>query len=115
MKSNRSRKLVVAVAVSTRAPEAPSPVVRHLLDGVVRQAARGDRAALATVTRELRARMVAHAEEHLARFDMDAEDVVQDVLLALLDRALPAPRREACAVEWLMGQVALFAQPDLVA
>ena len=90
-------------------------MVRYFLDGVIRRAARGDREALALLAREFRMQMVEHAEDHMARFDIDAEDVVQNVLLALLERALPEPPRSACAVQWLLDCVALFAQPDLAA
>lgn len=92
-----------------------APIVRHLLDGVVRRAARGEREAIALLAREFRAQMVEHAEQHLARLDMDADDVVQQVLVALLDRALVEPARAECAVGWLLDRVALFAQPDLAA
>jgi len=96
------------------APEL-APVVRHILDAVVRRAARGERKAIARLARSFRARMVDHAEFHLARFDADAEDVVQEVLIALLERALVEPRRDECAVSWLLDRVALFAQPNLAA
>jgi hypothetical protein len=92
-----------------------SPVVRHLLDGVIRRAARGDRNANARLARDFYRQMVEHAEEHMARFDMNSEDVAQNVLLALLERALVEPPRAVCAVQWLLDRVALFAQPDLAA
>jgi hypothetical protein len=56
--------------------------------------------------------MVAHADKHLARFDMDAEDVVQDVFLAMLGRTLTCPPSSRCAVHWLLDTLAVFAQPD---
>jgi hypothetical protein len=40
---------------------------------------------------------------------------VQNVFLALLERALVEPPRAVCAVQWLLDRVALFAQPDLAA
>jgi len=94
---------------------AQSPVVRHFLDGVIRGAAGGDRDAIEQLAREFRPQMVDHAEHHMARFDMDAEDVVQNIFLALLERALVEPPRAVCAVQWLLDRVALFAQPDLAA
>ncbi len=108
-KSNRALSSLHTVAA------AQSPVVRLLLDGVIRRAARGDRDAIEQLARDFRPQMVEHAEEHMARFDMDAEDVVQNVFLALLERALVEPPRAACAVQWLLDRVALFAQPDLAA
>lgn len=108
-KSNRALSSLHTVTA------AQSPVVRLLLDGVIRRAARGDRDALEQLAREFRPQMLEHAEEHMARFDMDAEDVVQNVFLALLERALVEPPRAVCAVQWLLDRVALFAQPDLAA
>jgi len=92
-----------------------APIVRHFLDGVVRRAARGERDAIALLARDFRPQMVDHAEANLARLDMDAEDVVQEVFVALLDRALVEPPREVCAVTWLLDRVSLFARPDLAA
>lgn len=109
-KSNRALSSLHTVAAAQQ-----SPVVRYILDGVIRRAARGNRDAIDQVARELRPELVEHAQEHLARFDMDAEDVVDDVLLALLERALVEPSRKVCAVQWLLDRVALFAQPDLAA
>jgi hypothetical protein len=109
-KSNRA-----FVSTDNTAAWALPPIVRHRLDGVVRRAARGERDAIAQLARELHPQMVEHAEEHLARFDMDAEDVVQSVFLALLERSLVEPPRAVCAVTWLLDRVALFAQPDLAA
>ena len=109
-KSNRAHSSVHTVITREL-----SPVVRHLFDGVIRRAARGSRAAIAQLARDFHPQMLEHAEEHLARFDMGPEDVVQNVLLALLERALVEPPRAACAVQWLLDRVALFAQPDLVA
>jgi hypothetical protein len=108
-KSNRALSPLHTVAA------AQSPVVRHLLDGVIRRAARGDHAAIDQLARQFRPQMVEHAEQHMARFDMDTEDVVQNVFLALLERALVEPPRAVCAVQWLLDRVALFAQPDLAA
>jgi hypothetical protein len=42
--------------------------------------------------------MIDHAEQHMARFDKDAEDVAQNIFLALLERALVEPPRAVCAV-----------------
>src|SRR3974390_1802821 len=74
-----------AIRPQGAAPERLSPVVHHLLDGVARKALAGDRGAIDTLARELRADMVEHAQAHLGRFDCDAEDVVQDVFLAMLE------------------------------
>jgi hypothetical protein len=115
---NMNRKSNRALSSLNTIAAAQSPVVRHLLDGVIRRAARGKRDAIDQLAREFHPQMVEHAEEHMAhmaRFDMDAEDVVQNIFLALLERALVEPPREVCAVQWLLDRVALFAQPDLAA
>ncbi len=93
----------------------PSPVVRHILEAVIRRAVRGDHAAIDTLAHDFRNEMVAYAEAHMARFDVDAEDVVQNVFAALLERQLAAPPRARSAVAWLLDTVALFAQPDQAA
>jgi hypothetical protein len=108
-KSNRALSSLHTIAA------AQSPVVRHLVDGVIRRAARGERDAIDQLARDFHAQMLEHAEEHMARFDIGAEDVVQNVFLALLERALVEPPRAVCAVQWLLDRVALFAQPDLAA
>lgn len=116
-KSNRalsSLNTVAAAAPPSQSPS-PSPVVRHLADGVIRRATRGDRDAVAQVARELHAQLVDHAEQHMARFDIEPEDVVENIYVALLERSLVEPPRAVCALTWLLDRVALFAQPDLVA
>src|SRR5215469_13697586 len=70
-KSNRAFK-----SLNHNAAWALPLIVRHRLDGVVRRAARGERVAIAQLAREFRPQMVEHAHRHLARFDMDEEDVV---------------------------------------
>ena len=110
-KSTRSN---AALRLSIPAAALP-PVVRHVLDGVVRRAVRADRGAIDTLARQLRAEMVAHADAHLERFDMDAEDVVQNVFVAMFERKLRCPPPARCAVQWLFDTVAIFAQPDLAA
>ena len=88
------------------APARLSPIVHHLLDAVARDAIAGDRAAIERLARELRADMVEHAHAHLRRFDCDAEDVVQDVFLAMLERNLPQAPRGQSAVAWLLALIA---------
>ena len=62
----------------------------------------GKRGAIDTLARELRADMVEHAQAHLGRLDCDAEDVVQDVFLALLEGHLPPAPEGESAVVWLL-------------
>lgn len=104
---NRNRhQSAAAILPQGAAPERLSPLVHHLLDRVARRALEGDAAAIAELARGFRAEMVEHAHAHLRRFDCDAEDVVQDVFVALLEGSLRrAPKRES-AVVWLLGIVA---------
>ena len=88
------------------APARLSPVVHHLLDAVARDAIAGDRAAIERLARDLRAAMVDHAHAHLRHFDCDAEDVVQDVFLAMLERRLPQVPRDQSPVVWLLALIA---------
>jgi hypothetical protein len=60
-KSNRALSSLHTIAA------AQSPVVRHLLDSVIRRAARGERDAVDQLAREFHPQMLAHAEEHMAR------------------------------------------------
>jgi len=102
MKKINRHTTAAAIRPQGAAPERLSPLVHHLLDGVARCALAGDRAAIELLARELRADMVEHAHAHLGRLDGDAEDVVQDVFLAMLEGTLrPAPRGES-AVAWLL-------------
>lgn len=102
MKKFNRHTTAAAVRPQGAAPERLSPLVHHLLDGVARDALTGDRAAIATLARELRADMVEHAHAHLGRLDCDAEDVVQDVFLALLEGHLPPAPDGESAVVWLL-------------
>ncbi len=103
MKKTNRYATASAVRPQGAAPERLSPVVHHLLDGVVRDALAGDRGAIETVARELRADMVEHAHAHLRRFDCDADDVVQDIFLAMLEGKLRQAPKSESAVVWLLG------------
>jgi DNA-directed RNA polymerase specialized sigma24 family protein len=102
MKKTNRYATATAIRPQGAAPERLSPLVHHLLDGVARDALAGKRAAIETLARELRADMVEHAQAHLGRFDCDAEDVVQDVFLALLEGYLPPAAEGESAVVWLL-------------
>ena len=103
MKKPNRHASPAAIRPQGAAPERLSPVVHHLLDGVARKALAGDRGAIETLARELRADMVEHAQAHLGRFDCDAEDVVQDVFVALLEGTLRQAPRGQSAVLWLLA------------
>jgi hypothetical protein len=86
-----------------------APIEMHFLEGVARRALAGDREAVDTLARELRVEMVAHADAHLARFDVDAEDVVDALLLSMLEGTLPVPARSESAVLWILREIASLA------
>ena len=109
MKKPNRHASPAAIRPQGAAPERLSPVVHHLLDGVARKALAGDRGAIETLARELRADMVEHAQAHLGRFDCDAEDVVQDVFVALLEGTLRQAPKGQSAVVWLLAIVEIQA------
>jgi DNA-directed RNA polymerase specialized sigma24 family protein len=102
MKKINRHATAAAIRPQGAAPERFSPLVHHLLDGVARQALAGKRAAIDLLAHALRPDMVEHAQAHLGRFDCDAEDVVQDVFLALLEGHLPPAPQGESAVRWLL-------------
>jgi len=98
LRSHAVRSLFAAA--SSAAPAAPP---RDLLDPLVRRAAEGDRSAIGALGRSFRPRLVAAARVHLQR--ADAEDVVQDVFVLLLEGKLPPPGPHEAAVPWLLRAV----------
>jgi len=106
MKKKSRFQSAAAILPQGAAPERLSPVAQHYFDDVARRALEGDRDAIEKLAREFRAEMVDHADAHLGRFDCDAEDVVQDVFVAMLERKTPRAPRRASAVAWLLGLLA---------
>ena len=53
--------------------------------------------------------MVEHADAYLRRFDCDAEDVVQDVFVEMLEGKLAQAPESESAVVWVLGRVAVRA------
>ena len=106
MKKNNRHQSAAAILPQGAAPERLSPLVHHLHDGVARRALAGNRAAIAELARGFRAEMVEHAHAHLRRFDCDAEDVVQDVFVEMLEGKLRRAPKSESAVVWLLGIVA---------
>ncbi len=58
MKKNNRHQSAAAILPHGAAPERLSPLVHHLLDGVVRRSLEGDRAAIAEVARRLRGELL---------------------------------------------------------
>jgi Sigma-70 region 2 len=106
MKKTNRFQSAAAILPQGAAPERLSPVTHHYFDDVARRALDGDRDAIEKLAREFRAEMVDHASAHLGRFDCDAEDVVQDIFLAMLERTIRRAPKRASAVAWLLGLIA---------
>jgi DNA-directed RNA polymerase specialized sigma24 family protein len=88
-------------------PASQSP--RDLLDPLVRRAAHGDRSAIGALGRSFRPQLFAAARAHLPAFD--ADDVVQDLFVRLLERKLfPPPAARESAVAWLLEAVGALAR-----
>jgi DNA-directed RNA polymerase specialized sigma24 family protein len=109
VKKNNRHQSAAAILPQGAAPERLSPLVHHLLDGVARRALEGNRAAIAELARTYRDEMVEHAHAHLRRFDCDAEDVVQDVFVEMLEGTSSRAPKSESAVVWLLGIVAVRA------
>jgi DNA-directed RNA polymerase specialized sigma24 family protein len=80
------------------------------LDALVRDAFAGDRSALDTIARELQPRLVHEARATLGDLEYEAEDVVQDLFVAILERRVRAPRGRGEALARLLRLVGLFAR-----
>jgi hypothetical protein len=106
LRSNAVRSLFNSSASNSSAETAATP--GDLLDGLVRRAAHGDRNAIAALARSFRPQLVAEARKHLQL--ADAEDIVQDVFVLLLEGTLRPPRTRERAVPWLLRTVCSIAE-----
>jgi RNA polymerase sigma-70 factor (ECF subfamily) len=89
------------------APEPQPP--RDLLDPLIRRAAQGDRNAIGALARTFRPQLVGTARKHLDNRS-DAEDLVQDLFVLLLEGKLDPPRSREPALGWLLRTVATLAE-----
>ena len=106
MKTIRNTSAVRSLSPAT----SPSPSEPgELFDPLVRRAAAGDRNAIGALARSYRRQLVAAAREHVPSFD--AEDVVQDLFVLLLERNIDPPSADEPAVAWLLLTVARHAKP----
>jgi hypothetical protein len=80
------------------------------LDDAIRRALGGDRDALATVARELHPRLVREARTMLGDLDHEADDVVQDLFVAILEGRIRAPKGRGEGVPMLLRLVCVFAR-----
>ena len=100
MKTTRNTRAVRSLSPSPSEP-------RDLFDPLVRRAAAGDRNAIGALARSFRRQLFAAAREHVPSFD--AEDVVQDLFVLLLERNVVPPSADEPAVAWLLHTVATLA------
>jgi DNA-directed RNA polymerase specialized sigma24 family protein len=80
------------------------------LDAQVRLAFLGDRNALDAVARELQPELVYEARRHLGDLEVEADDVVQDLFVAILERRVRAPRGRGEALALLLRLTRVFAR-----
>ena len=92
----------------SRATSLSPSKLRDLFDPLVRRAAAGDRDAIGVLARSFRLQLIAAACKHVSAFD--AEDVVQDLFVLLLERKIVPPAADKRAVAWLLRTVARFAK-----
>jgi hypothetical protein len=104
MKPNRSNAALRIVASSTQA----HPPLD--LDDVIRRAFEGDRDALAIMFRELRPRLIREARITLGDLDHEADDVVQDLAVAILEGRVRAPRGRREGLPALLRLTGVFAR-----
>ena len=75
------------------------------MDDLVLGAARGDETAIAHVAAFFGDTLQAQARGVMGPFSQDAEDVVQDFLLSLVERRSPLVPERGRAISWMFGVV----------
>lgn len=106
--NNTARNRPVPVILSL----VSSPVVERelTLDDHVRRACRGDRDAADVVARELRHVLLQVVRPHLGDFEDDADDVVDDLFVAMLEERFSIDPAPADAVLVLLRKAAMWAR-----
>jgi DNA-directed RNA polymerase specialized sigma24 family protein len=79
---------------------------RHSLDATVFSACRGHHAAIDHVARQLRRRLLDAVRRARRPYTQDAEDVVQDLFVAMLERRIDLGPDVAGSVDRLMAHAA---------
>ena len=89
----------------------PEPIAppRDLLDPLIRRAAHGERSVIEVLARRYRRQLVSAARRRVSAFD--ADDVVQDLFVLLLERSLTPPKASDSAAAWLFDTVDSLAEP----
>ena len=104
--SHRSNASVAFVPSTQSQPQPPLD-----LDDHVRLACEGDRDAADVVARELRPRLVHKAASALGgRLQQDADDVVHDLLVAMLEGRIRPKRGRGEAVQTLLRMAVAYAR-----
>jgi DNA-directed RNA polymerase specialized sigma24 family protein len=80
------------------------------LDAIARRAFDGDRVAMDVLARELHARLVHAARIALGDLEHEADDVVQDLFVAILEGRVRAPRGPGEALAYLLRLTGVFAR-----
>jgi DNA-directed RNA polymerase specialized sigma24 family protein len=82
-------------------------------DDTVRRASQGDRDAIGTIAILSGTMLLDEARAVLGDFEHEAADVVQDFLLALLERRSPFTPGKGRAIPWMCGLVRAMARKRL--
>ncbi len=95
-------------------PEATHAAQIRNLEAAIHLACEGDTEAADQVARALRDRMVAAARDNLGVFVMDAEDIVDDLFVEMLEGHVHPPRGHGRAVPMLLRLVSDMARRHML-
>jgi DNA-directed RNA polymerase specialized sigma24 family protein len=83
--------------------------IRHEFDDLVMRASQGDRRAIGAIAVAIGPKLLVEARKILGEFDQEAEDVLQDFLVALLERRLRFEPAHGRAMPWMCRMVRAIA------
>jgi DNA-directed RNA polymerase specialized sigma24 family protein len=83
--------------------------IRDEFDDLVMRASQGDRRAIGAIAVAIGPKLLVEVRTMLGEFDQEAEDVLQDFLLALLERRLRFDPAHGRAMPWMCRMVRAFA------
>ena len=111
MKTSIARK---ATSPSTQTPHNSLRLVDPLtrldeLDELTRRATRGDRRAIGAIAAALGPHLLKEARRHMKGFEEEAEDVLQDFWVHLLEGRIPFEPAHGRALEWMCRILEIFA------
>jgi hypothetical protein len=108
MKSTAARKNQMFEVRSTSATT--DDPIRDEFDDLVLNACRGDSRAIAAIAIAIGPTLLAEAKSVLGEFDRDAEEVLDDFLLRLLERRLRFVPAHGRAMPWMCRMIHLIAR-----